>query len=51
MKTTLSVNIGGMSFVVDDDAYARLNTYIEALKRKYSRKPVAKRLSPISRHE
>ena len=36
MKTTLSVNIGGMSFVVDDDAYARLNTYIEALKRKYS---------------
>lgn len=25
-----------MSFVIDDDAYARLNTYIEALKRKYS---------------
>ncbi len=36
MKTTLSVNIGGMSFVIDDDAYTRLNVYIEALKRKYS---------------
>jgi phage shock protein PspC (stress-responsive transcriptional regulator) len=36
MKTTLSVNIGGMSFVVDDDAYARLSTYLEAIKRKYA---------------
>lgn len=36
MKTTVSVNIGGMSFVIDDDAYARLSSYMEALKRKYS---------------
>jgi phage shock protein PspC (stress-responsive transcriptional regulator) len=36
MKTTLTVNIGGMSFTIDDDAYARLNAYITALKQKYS---------------
>lgn len=36
MKTTLSVNIGGMNFIIDDDAYSRLSAYISALKRKYA---------------
>lgn len=36
MKTTLSVNIGGMNFIIDEDAYTRLSAYIAALKRKYA---------------
>lgn len=39
MKTTLSVNIGGISFVIDEDAYSRLRAYIDALKRKYAAQP------------
>lgn len=30
MKSTINVNIGGQSFVVDDDAYHVLSTYLES---------------------
>jgi phage shock protein PspC (stress-responsive transcriptional regulator) len=32
MKTTVQINLGGYPFVLDDDAYARLSSYIEALR-------------------
>jgi phage shock protein PspC (stress-responsive transcriptional regulator) len=31
MKVTISVNLGGLAFVVDEDAYARLQAYLEEI--------------------
>lgn len=33
MKVTISVNLGGLAFVVDEDAYARLQAYLEEISR------------------
>lgn len=35
MKRTLDVNIGGFVFHIDEDAYEKLNIYIESLKKHY----------------
>ncbi len=35
MKRTLDVNIGGFVFHLDEDAYEKLNSYIESLKKHY----------------
>ena len=34
MKQVLNVGIGGRSFVIDEDAYARLNSYLNAFRNK-----------------
>ncbi len=31
MKTTISINLGGIAFTIDDDAYRELKTYLDAL--------------------
>lgn len=36
MKKTLSVNINGLQFVIDDDAYNKLYNYLETIKSHYS---------------
>jgi phage shock protein PspC (stress-responsive transcriptional regulator) len=35
MKKTININLGGLVFKIDDDAYDRLNLYIETLKNKF----------------
>jgi len=35
MKKTININLGGMVFQIDEDAFERLSTYIEALKQKF----------------
>lgn len=35
MKKTININLGGLVFKIDDDAYERLNLYLEALKNKF----------------
>ncbi|MGI6322223.1 MAG: hypothetical protein ACOXZO_02760 [Bacteroidales bacterium] len=32
MKITLNVNIGGYSFIIDEDAYAELKRYLKSLE-------------------
>ena len=36
MKKTLQIHIGGRHFQIDEDAYAKLNHYLEYLKRQFS---------------
>lgn len=36
MKQTLSVNINGIQFIIDDDAYNKLYLYLETIKKHYS---------------
>lgn len=36
MKKTININLGGLVFQIDEDAYDRLNSYIEALKLKFT---------------
>lgn len=35
MKKTININLGGLVFKIDDDAYDRLNLYLETLKNKF----------------
>jgi|GEM_PF-2607085 len=32
MKKTISINLGGMAFTIEEDAYTRLNSYLDSLK-------------------
>lgn len=36
MKKTINVNLGGMAFIMDENAFEALHNYLEALKRKFS---------------
>ncbi|MGB1017847.1 MAG: PspC domain-containing protein [Chitinophagales bacterium] len=36
MKKTININLGGFVFQIDEDAYDRLNNYLEALKQKFT---------------
>lgn len=36
MKKTININLGGLVFQIDEDAYDRLNLYLEALKSKFN---------------
>ncbi|MFN8297893.1 MAG: PspC domain-containing protein [Chitinophagales bacterium] len=36
MKKTINVNLGGMAFIMDENAFEALHTYLETLKRKFS---------------
>lgn len=36
MKKTININLGGLVFSIDEDAYDRLSKYIEALKQKFT---------------
>lgn len=36
MKKTININLGGLVFSIDDDAYDRLSKYIDALKQKFT---------------
>lgn len=36
MRKTLNINLGGMAFVMDENAYELLHGYLEALKQKFS---------------
>jgi phage shock protein PspC (stress-responsive transcriptional regulator) len=36
MKKTLNINLGGMAFIIDENAFELLHNYLEALKRKFS---------------
>ena len=38
MKKTINTNINGISFIFDDDAYAVLNTYLNAIKSHFKNK-------------
>jgi phage shock protein PspC (stress-responsive transcriptional regulator) len=35
MKKSLNINLGGIVFPIDEDAYERLNSYISAIERKF----------------
>ncbi len=35
MKTTITINLGGLVFHIDDDAYEILNTYLIAVKKQF----------------
>ena len=37
MKKTLTINLGGIVFHIDEDAYIILNQYLENLKKHFSR--------------
>ena len=37
MKTTVSVNLGGLAFYIDEDAYAVLNSYLQRVKKNYAK--------------
>ncbi|MBN2485396.1 MAG: PspC domain-containing protein [Bacteroidales bacterium] len=39
MKKTLTINLSGTVFNIDDDAYAKLKSYIEALEHKFRQEP------------
>jgi len=36
MRKTLNINLGGMAFIIDENAFELLHNYLEALKRKFS---------------
>jgi phage shock protein PspC (stress-responsive transcriptional regulator) len=36
MKKTLQINIGGVNFTIEEDAYQTLNNYLEAVKKHFS---------------
>ncbi len=36
MKTTITINLGGLVFHIDDDAYEMLNTYLIAIEKLFS---------------
>jgi len=36
MRKTLNINLGGMAFIIDENAFELLHTYLEALKRKFN---------------
>jgi phage shock protein PspC (stress-responsive transcriptional regulator) len=36
MRKTLNINLGGLAFIIDENAFELLHTYLEALKRKFS---------------
>ncbi|MCW5907847.1 MAG: PspC domain-containing protein [Chitinophagales bacterium] len=36
MKKTLNINLGGMAFIIDENAFEMLSGYLEALKKKFS---------------
>lgn len=38
MKKTINTNINGINFIIDDDAYAVLNTYLNAIKSHFKNK-------------
>jgi phage shock protein PspC (stress-responsive transcriptional regulator) len=35
MKKTISINLGGIAFIIDEDAYQKLEQYINAIKSKF----------------
>lgn len=35
MKKTISINIGGIAFIIDEDAYQKLEQYLNAIKSKF----------------
>jgi len=35
MRKTLNINLGGMAFIIDENAFELLHNYLEALKRKF----------------
>ena len=35
MKTTITINLGGLVFHIDDDAYEMLNTYLIAVEKQF----------------
>ncbi len=39
MKKTLTINLGGVVFHIEDDAYYALDTYLEGLKKKFATDP------------
>jgi len=36
MRKTLNINLGGMAFIIDENAFELLHMYLEALKRKFN---------------
>ncbi|MGM0408916.1 MAG: PspC domain-containing protein [Bacteroidota bacterium] len=36
MKTTITINLGGLVFHIDDDAYEMLNTYLIAIEKQFA---------------
>ena len=35
MRKTLNINLGGLAFIIDENAFDLLHNYLEALKRKF----------------
>jgi phage shock protein PspC (stress-responsive transcriptional regulator) len=44
MKKTLTINLAGIVYHIDDDAFARLKDYLDALERKFKQEPDVKDL-------
>ena len=44
MKKTIHINIGGVPFTIDEDAYQRLNEYLELLRKHFKNKPEAEEI-------
>ena len=36
MRKTLNINLGGMAFIIDENAFELLHNYLEALKQKFN---------------
>ena len=36
MRKTLNINLGGLAFIIDENAFELLHNYLEALKRKFN---------------
>ncbi len=42
MNTTVNINLGGMAFIINEDAYKSLQQYIHSFEEKYDDKEIAK---------
>lgn len=42
MNTTVNINLGGMAFIINEDAYKSLQNYIHSYEQKYEDKEIAK---------
>lgn len=45
MKTTRTIHLGGMGFTIDDDAYERLNNYLESIKQHFANEDDAQEIT------
>ncbi len=47
MNKTININLGGLVFHIDEDAYQKLTNYIEAIKRSLSKNSGSNQHTPF----